>query len=208
MDQKQVMHRYLTLQRDALLAKLDGLGERDVRWPMTPTGTNLLGLVKHVGSVELGYFGEVFDRPSNLLVPWLDDDAEINADMWATAEESREEIVTFYQQAAAHADATIDALSLESPGLVPWWPPERRHVTLHQIMMHMGVEMARHAGHADIIRELIDGMAGNKDGNLPDQTAKEWATYRKRLEEVALQAARRTEVGAAADAAKAATEKR
>ena len=56
MDYKQVIHRYLTIQRDALLAKLDGLGERDVRWPMTRTGTNLLGLVTHVASVELDDF--------------------------------------------------------------------------------------------------------------------------------------------------------
>lgn len=189
MDQKQIMHRYLTIQRDALLAKLDGLGEREVRWPMTRTGTNLLGLVKHVASVELGYFGEVFDRPSNVALPWFDDGAEINADMWATADESREEIVTLYQQAAVHADATIEALSLESPGLVPWWPPERQHVTLQQIMVHVSVEMARHAGHADILRELIDGSAGNKDGNLPDQPAEEWDAYRERLENAAAEAA-------------------
>ena len=193
MDQKQIIHRYLSIQRDALLAKLDGLGERDVRWPMTPTGTNLLGLVKHVANVELGYLGEVFDRPSDVPLLWLDDDAEINADMWATADESREEIVALYQQAATQADATIAVLTLDSPGRVPWWPPEREQVTLHQIMVHVSVEMARHAGHADILRELIDGTAGNKDGNLPDQSAEEWAAYRKRLEETALEVERRTE---------------
>jgi len=193
MDQKQIIHRYLGVQRDALLAKLDGLGERDVRWPMTQTGTNLLGLVKHVASVELGYFGEVFDRPSSLAPPWDDDGAEINADMWATAEESREEIVQLYQDAATHADATIEALTLDSPGLVPWWPAERQRVTLHQIMVYMSVEIARHAGHADIVRELIDGAAGNKDGNLPDQTAAEWAAYRERLSEAAVEAERRAE---------------
>jgi uncharacterized damage-inducible protein DinB len=193
MDQKQIIHRYLRISRDALLAKLDGLSERDVRWPMTQTGTNLLGLVKHVASVELGYFGEVFDRPSNLPLLWLDEDAEINADMWATADESREEIVRLYQQAAAHADETIEALTLESPGLVPWWPPERHHVTLQQIMVHVSVEMARHAGHADILRELIDGAAGNNDGNLPDQTAEQWAAYRQRLENAAVEAERLTE---------------
>jgi uncharacterized damage-inducible protein DinB len=193
MDQKQIIHRYLRISRDALLAKLDGLSERDVRWPMTQTGTNLLGLVKHVASVELGYFGEVFDRPSNLPLLWLDEDAEINADMWATADESREEIVTLYQQAASHADETIEALTLESPGLVPWWPPERHHVTLQQIMVHVSVEMARHAGHADILRELIDGAAGNNDGNLPDQTAEQWAAYRQRLEKAAVEAERLTE---------------
>ena len=193
MDQKQIIHRYLSIQRATLLAKLDGLGERDVRWPMTPTGTNLLGLVKHVASVELGYFGEVFDRPSDVPLLWLDDDAEINADMWATADESREEIVALYQHAATHADATIAALTLDSPGRVPWWPPQREQVTLHQIMVHVSVEMARHAGHADILRELIDGTAGNNDGNLPDQSAEEWAAYRKRLEETALEVERRTE---------------
>ncbi|MFZ1118461.1 MAG: DinB family protein [Propionibacteriaceae bacterium] len=193
MDQKQIIHRYLSIQRDALLAKLDGLGERDMRWPMTATGTNLLGLIKHVASVELGYFGEVFDRPSEVSLLWLDDDAEINADMWATADESREEIVALYQQAAIHADATIAALTLDSPGRVPWWPPEREQVTLHQIMVHVSVEMARHAGHADILRELIDGTAGNNDGNLPDQSVQEWAAYRKRLEETALEVGRRTE---------------
>jgi uncharacterized damage-inducible protein DinB len=191
MDPKQVLHRYLATQRDALLAKLGGLDERDMRWPMTPTGTNLLGLVKHVASVELGYFGVVFDRPSNIPLPWFDEGAELNADMWATAGESREDIVALYQQATQHADATIAALPLDAPGLVPWWPPERQQVTLQQIMVHVSVEVARHAGQADIIRELIDGAAGD-DGSLPDQTAEKWAAYRARLEENATEAARRT----------------
>jgi uncharacterized damage-inducible protein DinB len=191
MDPKRIIHGYLDKQRMALLAKLDGVSERDVRWPMTPTGTNLLGLVKHVASIELGYFGEVFDRPSHIPLPWSDDTAELNADMWATAEQSREEIITLYQQAAAHADATIEALPLDSPGRVPWWPPDREKVTLQQIMVHVTAEMARHAGHADIIRELIDGSAGDNDGNLPDQTSQAWASYRLRLEKVAAEAAQR-----------------
>jgi uncharacterized damage-inducible protein DinB len=193
MDAKRIIHGYLVRQRQGLLAKLDGLSERDVRWPMTPTGTNLLGLVKHVASIELGYFGEVFERPSDIPLPWFDNDAEINADMWATAEESRDEIVTLYQRAAAHADAAIEALALDSPGRVPWWPPEREQVTLQQIMVHVTAEIARHAGHSDILRELIDGNAGDNDGNVPDQTAQEWASYRLRLEEAAAQAAQRAE---------------
>ena len=105
MDPKRIMHRYLDNQRKALVAKLDGVGERDVRWPMTQTGTNLLGLVKHVASVELGYFGEVFDRPSNVPLPWFDEGAEINADMWATAE-SREKTSSRCISEPVHADAT------------------------------------------------------------------------------------------------------
>jgi hypothetical protein len=148
-----------------------------------------------VAGIELDYFGEVFDRQSNVGMPWLDERAESNADMWATAEESREDIVALYQRAAVHADATIEALTLDSPGRVPWWPPERQQVSLHQIMVHVTVEIARHAGHADIVRELIDGAAGDNDGNLPDQSAQEWATYRSHLEEAAVEAAQRAEMG-------------
>jgi uncharacterized damage-inducible protein DinB len=196
MDQKRIIHLYLDKQRRALLQKLDGVDERAVRWPMTRTGTNLLGLVKHVASVELDYFGRVFDRPSNISLPWFDEGAETNADLWATAVESREDIVALYQRAAVHADATIEALTLDSPGRVPWWTPaERQQVTLQQIMVHVTVEIARHAGHADILRELIDGAAGDNDGNLPDQTAQEWATYRLQLEQAAVAAAQRAELG-------------
>jgi uncharacterized damage-inducible protein DinB len=196
MDQKRIIHLYLDKQRRALLQKLDGVDERAVRWPMTRTGTNLLGLVKHVASVELDYFGRVFDRPSNISLPWFDEGAETNADLWATAVESREDIVALYQRAAVHADATIEALTLDSPGRVPWWTPaERQQVTLQQIMVHVTVEIARHAGHADILRELIDGAAGDNDGNLPDQTAQEWATYRLQLEQAAVAAAQRAGLG-------------
>jgi hypothetical protein len=162
---------------------------------MTQTGTNLLGLVKHVATNELEYFGEVFDRPSNIPLPWSEEGAELNADMWATVDESRSDIVALYQQATQHADTTIAELPLDALGRVPWWPPEREHVTLQQIMVHVSVEVARHAGHADIIRELIDGAAGDNDGNLPDQTAQEWARYRLRLEQAATEAAERVEAG-------------
>ena len=107
--------------RSAVLWKLDGLGEYDVRRPLVPTGTNLLGLVKHLAIVEASYFGAVFDRPFPEPLPWWDDDAEPNSDMWATPEESRAAIVGFYERAAAHADATIAALPLDAFGTVSWW---------------------------------------------------------------------------------------
>lgn len=160
MDDKAILHRYLRTRRDDLLGKLDGLAEYDARRPLTPTGTNLLGLVKHVASVELGYFGEVFGRPAAMELPWLDDDAEPDADMWASPQETREQIVELHRFSAEHSDATIEALPLDAPGAVPWWPEERRHVTLHQILVHMCAETAQHLGHADILRELIDGTTG------------------------------------------------
>src|SRR3954451_7216515 len=103
-DDKAILLRYLRHGRRGLLAKLDGLGEYDARRPLTPTGTNLLGLVKHVASVELGYFGEVFGRPSELELPWFADDAEPDADMWAAPGETRARIVELHHRSAAHTD--------------------------------------------------------------------------------------------------------
>lgn len=188
---KDTLQRYLDRARSQLLAKLDGLDERQVRWPMTPTGTNLLGLVKHVASVQLGYLGEVFGRPADRELPWFADGAELNADLWATADETRAEIVELHHYSAAHADATVAALDLETRGSVPWWRPERREVTLHQILVHLIDETARHAGHADICRELLDGRAGNDDGNLPTAAEIDWPAYRARLEAAAYAAAAR-----------------
>ena len=189
-DPKADLHRYLQAGREALLWKLDGLSEYDVRRPLVPTGTNLLGLVKHVASVEAGYFGDTFGRPFNEPLPWFADDAEPNADMWATAEESREQIVGLYHRAWAHSDATIDALALDAIGHVPWWPSDRSEVTLHRILVHMIAETHRHAGHADIVRELIDGAAGMREGNdnMAPGDQQWWQSYRNRLEDMALRA--------------------
>lgn len=184
---KSDLHRYLQAGRDALVWKLDGLSEYDIRRPMVPTGTNLLGLVKHLASVEFGYFGFTFGRPPSVAMSSWDADAEANTDMWATPEESRDMIVDLYHQAWAHSDETIDALSLEDTGRVPWWPSERSEASLHRILLHVATETHRHAGHADIVRELIDGEAGLRSSvtNLPDRDTAWWTAYRTTLQEAA-----------------------
>ncbi|GEA89606.1 DinB family protein [Cellulomonas cellasea] len=190
-DLKADLHRYLREARDSLLAKLDGVSEYDARRPLTPTGTNLLGLVKHVASVQLGYLGETFGRPAGEPLPWDDEDAEPNADMWATPQESREELVALFRRSAAHADATVDALPVDAVGRVPWWPEDRNEVTLHRVLVHLTAEVSRHAGHADIVRELVDGSVGLRapNDNLPDVDAAWWSAYRERLERAAREAA-------------------
>jgi hypothetical protein len=184
-DAKADLHRYLQAGRDAVLSKLDGLAERDIRRPLTPTGTNLLGLVKHLSGVELGYFCAVFDRPFEVPGPWFGEDAELNADMYATAEESREDIVELYRRSCALSDATIRELPLDAPGHVPWWGEPR--VTLHRILVHVIAETHRHAGHADIVREQVDGTAGLRrpGDNMAEGDAAWWAAYRERLEKLA-----------------------
>ncbi|GAA0473800.1 hypothetical protein Aca07nite_83570 [Actinoplanes capillaceus] len=186
-DPKAELRHYLGQAREALLWKLDGTTEYDARRPLTSTGTNLLGLVKHAAGVEGGYFGETFGRPCPEPMPWMAEDAEPNADMWATADEPREEIVARYRRVWAHSDATIEALDLDALGQVPWWPSERREVTLHRVLIHVTAETNRHAGHADIVRELVDGSAGLRaaNSNLPPGDRSWWAGYHDRLEETA-----------------------
>ncbi|HEX6419923.1 MAG TPA: DinB family protein [Acidimicrobiales bacterium] len=186
-DPKADLHRYLQSARESLAWKLDGLSEYDVRRPLVPSGTNLLGLVKHVASVELGYLGDTFGRPSGEPLPWFAPDAEPDADMWATPDESRDDIVGLYRRAWAHGDVTIQALPLDAVGHVPWWPEDRGDVTLHLVLVHLIAETHRHAGHADIVRELIDGATGRRpdDPNVLTRDEASLARHRDRLEQAA-----------------------
>ncbi|MCF3119215.1 DinB family protein [Streptomyces arenae] len=157
------LHGRLRRDRKALLWKLDGLSEYDARRPLTATGTNLLGLVKHVATVEARYFGEVFDRPSPEPLPrWQDYDGD---DFWATEDETRDQIIGFYRRTWEHSDATINELSLDAPGHVPWWPEPYPNTNLFAIMVHVLGESIRHAGHADILREGLDGRTGVRAEN-------------------------------------------
>ena len=198
---KRDLHRYLRSARSALLWKLEGLSEYDVRRPLTPTGTNLLGLVRHVASVDVGYFGECLGRPFPEPLPWFDDDAEPNADLWVRADESRDDVVGLCRRAWAHSDATIEALDLDAEGEVPWWPEADRRVTLHRLLVHMLAETHRHAGHADIVRESIDGLAGLAAGNenLPSVPEGWWADYRARVEGAARTAQESSDAAGGAD---------
>jgi hypothetical protein len=180
--------QYLQEARDVVLLKIEGLSEYDLRRPLTPTGTNLLGLVKHLALVEIGYFSVPFGRPVGLAHPWFSDDAEDNVDMWATAEESRDDVVAGYRRAWAQVDATIAELPIDTVGRVPWWGPDGgAEVTLHRVLVHVVGETHRHAGHADIVRELVDGSVGNQSvgDNLPDRDDAWWQDYRGRLQRVA-----------------------
>ena len=191
-DPKADLKLYLQGAREALIWKLDGLSEYDIRRPLVPTGTNLLGLIKHAAVWELVYLGDTFGRPSGEPLPWLRADAEPSADMWATAEETSEEIIELYHRAWIHSDRTIDALALDDVGHVPHWPDNECEVTLNRIVMHVISDTQRHAGHADIIRELIDGTVGllEGDGNMPPGDQQWWDSRRARLETVAEQARR------------------
>jgi len=189
-DMKADLRRYLQVGREALIWKLEGLSEYDIRRPLVPTGTNLLGLVKHMAGVEAGYLGVTFARPFPEPLPWTDDATEDNADMWATLDETRTGIVDLYRRVGEHSEATIDAVPLDGLGRVAWWSEGRDVVPLHLILVHLIAETHRHAGHADIVRELIDGAVGLRadNDNVPPAGPDWWAGYRDRLEQTARQA--------------------
>lgn len=189
-DPKDDLLRYLQRGREGFLRKLDGLSAYDARRPMTPSATNILGLVKHVAGGQAGYLGVTFGRPFPEPLPWEEVGAAIDDDMWARPDESVEDIVGLFHRSSAHADATIGALPLEAVGQVPWWPADRNEVTLHRVLVHVIAEVGRHAGHADIMRELIDGTAGLTEpgNNMPDRTGAEWEAFRLKVEAAAREA--------------------
>ncbi|MGW1727068.1 DinB family protein [Streptomyces sp. NPDC002306] len=153
--EKETLHESLDRHRDAVVWKLEGLDDEQVRRPMTPSGTSLLGLVKHLGSVEYGWFVETFGRETEPL--WFDpyEDEDMRADQGETTEQ----ILAFYARARAAADRTIAELSLDAPGRPAWRDHE---VSLRWVLVHMVEETARHAGHMDVVRELIDGATGHR----------------------------------------------
>jgi len=182
MDIKEALHAKLVVVRAALLAAVEGASEYELRRPATPTGTNLIGLVKHLVGVEHVYLCESFGRPAPDVLPWNEDGSVWDgADMWATADESSDEILALYRRACAASDATIDALEIESPGRVPHWPDDKAATTLGYLLVWVVAETAQHAGHAEIIRELADGRTGSDTAT----SGIDFATYVARIQEAA-----------------------
>ncbi|MFE6786586.1 DinB family protein [Streptomyces sp. NPDC057680] len=187
---KDNLHGRLRRDRTSLLWKLDGLSEYDVRRPVTATGTNLLGLVKHLATVEARYFGEVFNRPAPEPLPrWQDSDG---SDLWATEDETRDQIVGYYRRTWEHSDATIGELPLDAPGHVPWWPEPHADTNLFAVLVHVLGETVRHAGHADILRESLDGRTGMRPEFEKPIDEEERAAHRAKIEQAARSAAQKS----------------
>jgi hypothetical protein len=185
---KEHLHDHLRWVREALVWKLDGLSDYDIRRPLTSTGTNLLGLVKHAAVSGSRYFGDVFGRPFPEPLPRWDDEAANGAEFWATEHETREQITGLYRRVWEHSDATIDALAIDARGYVPWWDEE---VMLFNIMVHVLSDTTRHAGHADILREQLDGAVGTDPHSAAFQEfgAAYWDSHRAKIEQAAKAAA-------------------
>lgn len=187
-DQKSVLLGYLRDCRDDLIWKMDGLSERECRLPRTPTGTNLLGIVKHALNVEAGYFGPTFGRTfasPDELVAMAAYDEDPQADWYATETETKDGLIELYRRVGAFVDETIEQLPLDAPGRVQWWRPETSSVTLQQILVHVIYDLARHAGQADILRETHDGAIGWQADNTNIPPGYDWPAYVAKLTELA-----------------------
>ncbi|MDG4831235.1 DinB family protein [Solwaraspora sp. WMMD1047] len=187
-DSKAALHHYLQAIRENLIWKLDGLSEREARLPRTATGNNLLGVIKHCLNVEAGYFGLTFGREfpqPEELVPMRAYEEDPQADWYAREDESKEGLLDLYRRVAAFADQTIEELPLDAPGRVPWWQPGAQDVTLQRIIIHVTCDLARHAGHADIMREQHDNAIGlrRENPNVPDDY--DWPAYVTKLTKLA-----------------------
>lgn len=152
--EKQMLHVALDRHRDVVVWKLQGLDDEQLRRQMTPSGTSLLGLVKHLASVEYGWFCRTFGRPSK---DWPFDPADTDADWRVEPDESTARLIAYYDDARTAADMVIAELALDDTG-TSWTGAT---VSMRWVLIHMVEETARHAGHLDILRELLDGAAGD-----------------------------------------------
>lgn len=182
-SQKEYLRLSLASGRDAIMSRLDGLSEFDMRRPMTRTGTNLLGLVKHLIGMESTYLGGNFGRPFPDPLPWYEDGRGWdNEDMWATTDEPSGFILDLYRRACLHSDATIASHALSAIGASNG---DGHEMTLLKGIVTVLGETYRHGGHADIVRELVDGRVGasGEDTLLPyasdDDNA--WGAYVAKL---------------------------
>ncbi|KAA0978994.1 DinB family protein [Paeniglutamicibacter gangotriensis] len=181
---KKHLMTYLDNAREAVLWKAEGLSDSNVSRPMVGSGTNILGVIQHLATVEYGYFVECLghtvtdERHLTLMA-----DEEAGADMWVPAEIPRTEIIDFYRRAIETANKNIAALDTDVPATVPWWKPETRKTTLGRLLLHMNVETSRHSGHIDIIRELIDGSTGlyRDNTNIPAYEPAAWAALQEKI---------------------------
>jgi uncharacterized damage-inducible protein DinB len=149
-DEREVLLYYLNGMRRAVVRKTAGLSEEQLRTPGVPSGTSLLGLLWHLSGVEVHWFQRVF----------AGEDHAPDRSMQAPAGLTRDVAVAAYEKACARSDAIVRACSDLSTRAAIANPGEEGKDSLRVILAHMIRETARHAGHADILRERIDGATG------------------------------------------------
>ncbi|WP_120005126.1 DinB family protein [Nesterenkonia muleiensis] len=145
-----VLLAYLNRVRGSVIRTAEGVSEEDLRRPQVPSGTSLLGIVHHLTGVEHHWFQRVF----------LGETIEADKSMIVPDDIAAADVVEAYQRACQRSDEIVHATAdLSVRAAIPN-PGEDARDSLRVILAHMVEETARHAGHADILREQIDGTTG------------------------------------------------
>ncbi|MFD1858617.1 DinB family protein [Aeromicrobium camelliae] len=169
---RSILVHYLERAHRSVLGAVEGVGEYDLRRPLTPTGTNLLGVLKHLATVEHGYLVQLPGRTSDVdaLITWNDDASmAANAEMWVERSMSSGEVIALFTSVGTASRATLEELPLDTPVTVPWWRAESRDTTLGLLAVHVIAETAQHAGHLEILREQLDGRTATPDDEARDE---------------------------------------
>lgn len=183
MDHRRQLLHYLERVRGAVLRAVAGVDEHDARRALTPSGTNLLGLVKHLATVEQGYV-ECAGYATGVEIAWSDDPSmDANEDLWLTPEQSADEILDLYAAVAAATARAVEELPPDAPAHVPWW--SEPDTTFDRLLVHLVAETAQHAGHLEILREGLDGQGDRMDEQDPARGAQWREEYRQRIDEAA-----------------------
>jgi len=158
--ERETLEGFLDYYRDTILWKLQGMSDEDLRRVIVPSGWSALGMVKHLAYVEQGWFRHRLAGEPRGPVPWTDEDPD--ADFRVEPGETNDAIIGLYRSECEHSRAVAAKASLDD--LAKEWPadrPPQDRPTLRWIYLHMIEETARHAGHLDVARELIDGKTGD-----------------------------------------------
>jgi len=161
-DEATMLRSFLDLHRDTLRWKCAGLTSEQLARTLPPSDLTLGGMMKHLASVESGWFGGFAGRPQ--MPPFDTVDWEADPDWeWHTArDDTPEKLRSLFDESVRQSDVIIGE-ALAGPGLDGRSVETNRrgeHFSLRRIMLHMLEEYARHNGHADLIRQSIDGQIG------------------------------------------------
>ncbi len=189
MDVKSRLVRRVQRELESMVSKAEGISEYDARRPLVPSGSNILGILQHTSAVVLGYMTECFGQDAGWELPFFAPGAEDGADMWVAVDVPREHVLGLGRHTVRRVGDIGELLNLDSPGRVPWWKPENADVTFGELLVHVLAETSRHAGHVDILRELVDGSIGAFPGdpNVPALQDDDWVSHRARIEAIARQ---------------------
>lgn len=156
-DERETLRDFLDFHRGTLELKCEGLTDEQLRAPSSPPSTlTLLGLVRHMAEVERMWFRRVMAGEEVGMV-WSDRPFDFQA-AYDAAGCSREEAFAAWHAELEHSRRIEQAA--ESLDVTGWQPRWEEHVSLRLVMHHLVHEYARHSGHADLLREGIDGVVG------------------------------------------------